>query len=38
MTIYKTFIHFGCWNYNMCDSSHLAEPVKQEDTNVTRVM
>jgi hypothetical protein len=38
MSSYKSFIHFGCWNYNMCDSSHLAEPVKQEDTNVTRVM
>lgn len=38
MSSYKSFIHFGCWNYNKCDSSNLAEPVKQEDTNVTRVM
>ena len=38
MSSYKSFIHFGCWNYNMCDSSNLGEPVKQEDTNVTRVM
>ena len=34
----KSFIHFGCWNYNNCDSDNLAQPVKQEDTNITRVM
>jgi len=38
MTSYKSFIHFGCWNYNKCDSDNLSEPVKQEDTNITRVM
>jgi hypothetical protein len=38
MSIYKSFIHFGCWNYNKCDSDNLADPVKQEDTNITRVM
>ena len=38
MSRYKSFIHFGCWNYNKCDSSNLAEPVTQEDYNVTKVM
>jgi len=38
MNNYKSFIHFGCWNYNKCDSDNLAEPVKPEDTNITRVM
>jgi hypothetical protein len=38
MTSYKSFIHFGCWNYNKCDSANLTEPVKQADTNITRVM
>ena len=38
MSSYKSFIHFGCWNYNKCDSSNLAEPVNQEDYNVTKVM
>ena len=38
MSIYKSFIHFGCWNYNMCDSSNLDEPVTQKDSNVTKVM
>jgi hypothetical protein len=38
MNINKTFIHFGCWNYNKCDSENVAEPVQKEDTNVTRVM
>lgn len=38
MSNYKSFIHFGCWNYNKCDSSNLGVPVQKEDTNVTRVM
>ena len=38
MSNYKSFIHFGCWNYNKCDSDNLADPVHKEDTNVTRVM
>ena len=38
MSVYKSFIHFGCWNYKKCDSSNLAEPVNKEDTDVTRVM
>ena len=38
MNNYKSFIHFGCWNYKKCDSDNLAEPVKPEDTNITRVM
>jgi hypothetical protein len=38
MSNYKNFIHFGCWNYKKCDSDNLADPVKPEDTNITRVM
>jgi hypothetical protein len=38
MTSYKSFIHFGCWNYNKCDSDNLAVPVQKEDTNITRVI
>ena len=38
MTSYKSFIHFGCWNYNKCDSDNLSESVKPDDTNITRVM
>ena len=38
MSNYKNFIHFGCWNYKKCDSANLTDPVKPEDTNITRVM